>query len=47
MKRMKPHMVKDGAAPAVTPESVRALQRRVKAFAATGITSNSPVTYHR
>lgn len=31
----------------VTPQAVRALQRRVKAFAATGATSHAPTTYHR
>ncbi|MFK0253338.1 hypothetical protein [Streptomyces sp. NPDC090445] len=31
----------------VTAEAVRRLQQRVAAFAATGTTSNSPVTYHR
>ncbi|WP_169316974.1 hypothetical protein [Actinacidiphila oryziradicis] len=47
MNRGKPQVTRNAAVPAVTPESVRALQRRVKAFAATGTTSNSPVTYHR
>ncbi|MET8181512.1 hypothetical protein [Streptomyces sp. NPDC005336] len=47
MNRGKPQPAKQAAAPVVTPESVRAIQRRVKAFAATGTTSSSPVTYHR
>ncbi|WP_179166816.1 hypothetical protein [Streptomyces sp. CB03238] len=47
MDRGKPQSAKQVAAPAVTPESVRAIQRRVKAFAATGTTSSSPTTYHR
>ena len=38
---------KQNAAPAVTPEAVRALQRRVAACAATGTTSTAPTTYHR
>lgn len=33
--------------PKVTAEAVQALQRRVKAFAATGATSHAPTTYHR
>jgi hypothetical protein len=47
MSQSKPQVAKKASLPAVTPESVRALQRRVKAFAATGTTNNSPVTYHR
>ncbi|MFI6623093.1 hypothetical protein [Streptomyces sp. NPDC050528] len=31
----------------VNAESVRTLQRRVQAFAATGATSHAPTTYHR
>ncbi|MFE5592928.1 hypothetical protein [Streptomyces sp. NPDC056549] len=31
----------------VTAEAVQVLQRRVKAFAATGATSHAPTTYHR
>jgi hypothetical protein len=31
----------------VTPQVVRALQRRVKAFTATGATSHAPTTYQR
>ncbi|MDJ0344028.1 hypothetical protein QMK19_28460 [Streptomyces sp. H10-C2] len=46
MNPAKPQ-AKDASVPAVTPESVRTLQRRVKAFAATGTINNSPVTYHR
>ncbi|WP_406220829.1 hypothetical protein [Streptomyces decoyicus] len=38
---------KKNAAPKVTPEAVRKLQRRVQAFAATGATSHAPTTYHR
>ncbi|MEV0478241.1 hypothetical protein [Streptomyces prunicolor] len=33
--------------PVVTAEEVRRLQRRVMAFAAIGITSHAPTTYHR
>lgn len=47
MNRGKPQTAKSAATPALTPESVRSLQRRVRAFAATGTTSTSPVTYHR
>jgi hypothetical protein len=47
MSREKPAAAKDTTVPVVTAESVRALQRRVKAFAATGTTNHSPVTYHR
>ncbi len=39
--------VKQNDAPKLTPEAVRALQWRVKAFAATGATSAAPTTYHR
>ena len=38
---------KTSTTPKVTPQAVRALQRRVKAFAATGATSHAPTTYHR
>jgi hypothetical protein len=38
---------KKAAAPEVTAKAVQALQRRVKAFAATGATSRAPTTYHR
>ncbi|MEU3299797.1 hypothetical protein ABZ729_08245 [Streptomyces sp. NPDC006678] len=38
---------KKAASPKVTAEAVRTLQRRVKAFAATGATSQAPTTYHR
>ncbi|MDI3390031.1 hypothetical protein QIS99_28130 [Streptomyces sp. B-S-A8] len=38
---------KKAETPKVTAEAVRALQRRVNAFAATGITSHAPTTYHR
>ncbi|MFG2564683.1 hypothetical protein ACGFR6_04500 [Streptomyces sp. NPDC048567] len=38
---------KKAEAPKVTAEAVQVLQRRVKAFAATGATSHAPTTYHR
>ncbi|MEV8318374.1 hypothetical protein AB0Q95_29860 [Streptomyces sp. NPDC059900] len=38
---------KKAPAPQVSIEAVQILQRRVKAFAATGATSHAPTTYHR
>ncbi|MFD4634856.1 hypothetical protein ACFVYR_36095 [Streptomyces sp. NPDC058284] len=38
---------KKAKTPKVSVEAVQVLQRRVKAFAATGATSHAPTTYHR
>ncbi|MGW7002628.1 hypothetical protein ACWGCW_07330 [Streptomyces sp. NPDC054933] len=40
-------MTTTGTQPKLSAEAVRLLQRRVKAFAATGTTNNAPTTYHR